>query len=88
MQNGIDSKVRFFGDNIRTAIKVIKSLWGEEGERCQICRKHYSFLWSAPDYLWYNVTGRTDGGGLLCIECFDSMAEEKGISIMWQATVM
>ncbi len=57
----------------------------DEGEHCQRCGRAYLTVWRASDELWQAVTGRTDGGGLFCPECFEAMAREKRISVYWDA---
>ena len=55
----------------------------EEGERCQVCGMNYLIVWKAPDSLWLELTGRRDGSGLICPQCFDILAREKGIELYW-----
>lgn len=55
------------------------------GEYCQSCGEAYSQCWSADDALWKDVTGRDDGSGLLCMQCFDALAQGKGINVVWTA---
>lgn len=56
----------------------------KEMEHCQKCGIPYETVWRAPDNLWGKVTGHNDGGGLLCIQCFDKMAREQGIFLYWE----
>jgi hypothetical protein len=41
--------------------------------------------WHATDKLWSKVTGLDpiDGVGSYCINCFDRLAESKGIILFW-----
>ena len=55
----------------------------EETERCQKCNIMYDHVWHAPDEIWEEVTGITDGSGLYCITCFEDMAIEKGVWLRW-----
>ena len=43
-------------------------------EFCKRCGANVGQIWTADDYLWEQVTGRKDGGGIFCIRCFDHMA--------------
>lgn len=54
-----------------------------EGEHCYDCGKAVGLIWTAPDSMWAEVTGRPDGGGLLCIKCFDERAEAMGLLLRW-----
>lgn len=53
-------------------------------EFCHTCGREQPVIWHADDPLWIEVTGRTDGGGILCVECFDELAMSKGIVICWK----
>ena len=53
-----------------------------EGEHCFDCGKAVGLVWTAPDSMWADVTGN-DGGGLLCIRCFDDRATAQGRLIRW-----
>lgn len=52
-------------------------------EYCQKCKKPYLSIWGAPWQLWNKVTGRLDGRGLFCMNCFDKIAMKKGIELHW-----
>jgi len=39
------------------------------------------------DDVWQRLTGRTDGGGLLCSTCCDLLARRVGIELYWEAAV-
>lgn len=54
------------------------------GERCECCQCPYTTVWRAPDTLWQRLTGRTDGAGLYCPECFDGLAEDMGVALYWE----
>lgn len=51
-------------------------------ERCQNCGKIYKLCWKAPDEIWNKIVGSYSG--LLCIECFDSIAAANNISLSWE----
>lgn len=52
-------------------------------EFCRDCGRHQPMLWQAEDKLWEEVTGRTDGGGVYCPECFSRRADRMGITLRW-----
>lgn len=56
-------------------------------ETCQNCNKKYEIVWNVSDTLWTIVTSRNDGGGLLCMECFDELAREKDIILYWECEI-
>lgn len=76
--------------DLLTAIDGLRALsapaasMGEECEHCQSCGRAYATVWRAPDALWANVTGRADGGGLRCPECFEREAAVRGIVLYWE----
>jgi hypothetical protein len=55
-----------------------------DGEHCQRCGKSYAtYLWHAfPDALWRKVTGKEENG-LYCRDCFDAMARDRGIGVLY-----
>ena len=56
-----------------------------DGEVCHKCGQPYPTVYCVPDRLWRQVTGRNDGGGLLCPRCFDAEARAQGAELYWQA---
>ena len=54
-----------------------------EGEHCYDCGRAVGVWWHAPDDLWAALTGRPEGGGLLCIRCFDNRARVADVLIQW-----
>lgn len=46
---------------------------------CQQCGRRDGLDAVLTDELWEQLTGRKDGGGLLCLWCMDEIAAEKGI---------
>ena len=52
-------------------------------EFCRDCGRHQPLLWTASDELWREITGRKDGGGVYCPECFDRRARALGITLRW-----
>lgn len=69
---------------IRLAAKRLL-VWARLGaglpEYCQVCGRRQPIVWHAPDRLWLEVNGRE--GGVLCPECFDRLAAEKGLWLRW-----
>lgn len=53
-------------------------------EVCSTCGKGY-MLWHSPDPLWKELHGRY--GGTLCPRCFDRLADERGILLVWTPVV-
>lgn len=55
-------------------------------ETCKICEKQYLAIWRCPDELWAKVlrTSIRNGLILICPECFNRMAKEKGIELYWE----
>lgn len=51
-------------------------------EVCQRCYRRVELVWHAPDYLWAQITGHEDGGGILCVGCFDRLADGK-VMLYW-----
>ena len=41
---------------------------------CRICKRKYSYDYEVTDEDWKFVTGIQNGGGAICIDCFDEMA--------------
>ena len=60
-------------------------------EHCHICKRKYDFVYSVPDEVWEKISPvPVDGfksGGLLCIECANTRADENGIILFWSAGV-
>lgn len=46
---------------------------------CQQCGRRDGLDAAVTDEFWELLTGRDDGGGLLCLWCMDKLAAEKGI---------
>lgn len=55
-------------------------------EFCKRCGQRQPLLWYVADELWQEVTGQK--GGVYCPECFDALAESKGILLQWSAKRM
>jgi hypothetical protein len=51
---------------------------------CAICGNVFALYgnWYAADELWRRVSGMGKDR-LLCIQCFDSMADELGLELLW-----
>lgn len=56
-------------------------------EFCRECGRQQPVVWHVSDDLWAAVTGRTDGSGVLCVECFDRAAWRTVGLIRWTARV-
>lgn len=54
-----------------------------EGEICQNCGKKFKIVWEVSDSVWKSITNQEEG--ILCPECFDSLAAFKGITLQWIA---
>jgi len=55
-------------------------------EKCQECGRRYETCYRVPDDTWAQISGRSDGSGLLCISCADQLARNAGITIWWRGT--
>lgn len=55
----------------------------KKGELCLICGKRYLTVWRCPDKIWKKVF-KSSSSGLICPECFDRRAREKGINLYWE----
>lgn len=53
-------------------------------EFCQRCGRRQPLVWRAPDALWLEINEGKQGG-VFCPECFDDLAQARGISLRWQA---
>ena len=51
------------------------------GEKCQICGKHYDYVYEVSDKLWRKITGIKNGSGLRCIGCLTKEASKKNIKL-------
>uniref|UniRef100_A0A6M3XNS9 Uncharacterized protein n=1 Tax=viral metagenome TaxID=1070528 RepID=A0A6M3XNS9_9ZZZZ len=51
---------------------------------CHNCKRKFREAWKCSDDLWVIVSERHDGRGILCIRCFEKMAQEKGIDLYWE----
>jgi len=51
------------------------------GEKCQICGKHYDYVYGVSDKLWGKITGIKNGSGLRCIGCLTKEASKKNIEL-------
>lgn len=58
-----------------------------ETEKCQHCGDIYGMVYHVPDELWEDVTGISNGSGLLCLPCFDKAARGKDIFVYWEGAV-
>jgi hypothetical protein len=52
-------------------------------EFCKDCGVQQSLVWTASNQLWAEVSGRGDGGGVLCPICFDRRAQRLGYLLRW-----
>lgn len=56
-----------------------------DSEHCDDCHFPVGVWWTTPDVIWAEVASRTDGGGKLCVGCFDKRAATLGYTIRWEA---
>ena len=71
--------------DIAGRIKMLEEQCAKDGGVCERCGKQYDSLWRAPDGLWEKVMGTKRGwSGLFCMNCFDKMAQDKGIELEWE----
>lgn len=73
----------WFRVNIKRLLTSVVTL----REFCHDCGVRQPIVWHADDELWKFVTGRYDGGGVLCPACFDRRATRFGILLNWTPTV-
>lgn len=52
-------------------------------EFCKKCGVKQPLVWSASDELWNRVSGDYN---VLCPNCFNTIATQKGIHVQWQVT--
>lgn len=50
------------------------------GLKCEYCGCFYFETWNAPDAIWGIISNEYN---LLCPQCFDELAREKGLTIVW-----
>lgn len=64
------------------------ALVGFEAERCCFCGwKVPNVWWCENQDLWMQVTGYANGG-VFCSTCFESRAEELGITLRWKVNYL
>lgn len=56
-------------------------------EKCENCGEVYFSVYRVPDNLWKQITGHEDGSGMICVSCFDSLAESQGVFLYWEAAI-
>lgn len=83
--------VRYFAKH-RRWVALARSMWSlfvrrHFGERCQECGRDMPVRWWSPTPLWCELV-TTGGGGLLCPNCYDRMAEGAGIRLSWTPMVV
>jgi hypothetical protein len=54
-------------------------------ESCKKCGKVFRTVWQVEDSYWNKVIGSSDGGGILCLDCFIEKANDQGIFIPKEA---
>ena len=47
--------------------------------KCARCGRRDGLDAVVSDEVWATISGRTDGGGFLCLWCMDTLAAEKGL---------
>lgn len=71
---------------LRALLLVLK---GYESEICTICGRAVEVVWWCEDnLLWEELTDYKNGGGVLCVRCFDDRASNKGIVLNWNPSVI
>jgi len=59
-----------------------------DDEKCFSCGKRYPTVYSVPDEVWEQINPTTThGAGLLCPQCADKRARERGIILYWSCGV-
>ena len=56
-------------------------------EKCDNCHRLYETVYRVPDLVWEAVSKKKDGAGMLCIQCCDAIAREKGAGLWWEARI-
>lgn len=54
-------------------------------EKCQRCGKSYNTIYTLPNKIWRKISPKNSLSGLLCPECAEKAAREKGIILYWVA---
>lgn len=66
---------------IRASVLI---LLGHETEICALCGGKVEVVWWCESHdLWTRLTGWSDGQGIVCISCFDELAERDGVILQW-----
>ena len=71
-------------DSLRARIRDLQALNPStkgEGERCQTCGRSYEVVWAAPNPLWNDLMGGSEG--MLCPDCFSMKASAAGYAPFW-----
>jgi hypothetical protein len=55
-----------------------------ETEICGRCGGKVGMVWHAPDELWLAGNGMGRDAGVLCVRCFNLLAERSGLSLYWE----
>jgi hypothetical protein len=85
----IKADVRYFAKHHRwwAIVRIVpRTLFGDYGERCQLCGRGWSFVWHAPDPLWRALVN-SDLSGCVCPACFDTAATAEGFDLRWTPIV-
>jgi hypothetical protein len=68
---------------IRALILILR---GHETEICCICGGAVGLVWWCKDNaLWERLTEWKNGDGVCCIRCFDELAQNAGLLLLWSA---
>ena len=59
----------------------LKQILHAKREFCHRCGRQQESIWHVPDWLWAAVVGRKYG--IVCMRCFDQMADHRAILIRW-----
>lgn len=64
-------------------------LTGHETEICCFCGGKVGVVWWCDDdKLWATVTSYEEGGGICCVDCFESRSTAKGIALRWSVRLL
>jgi hypothetical protein len=67
-------------------LRIIKDILSKFMPVCEYCHKCGRIsvpVFYVTDKLWFSVVGYENNGKHFCINCFDKMARQKGINILY-----
>ena len=59
-----------------------RAVGGLRRQRCKVCWNADGFSFNVPNSLWRRVVPRRLRGFVVCLSCFDALAEEKGVDVL------